>query len=56
MKKEVYTPQEVAEIAGVTARTVRRWINEGRIKATKIGQWKISREELLKVLGKDPTE
>ena len=39
--KAFYTPLEVADFFGVTSRTVYSWIRAGRIKAVKIGQWKI---------------
>ena len=51
-RKEIYTPQEVAELTGVTILTVYRWIKTGKIKATKLGQWKINREDLEQALGK----
>ncbi|MBA3587018.1 MAG: excisionase family DNA-binding protein [Chloroflexi bacterium] len=31
------TPREVASELGVTVRTVQRWINDGRLKATRVG-------------------
>ena len=37
-----YTPQQIAEKLGVTVPTVRRYINAGKLKATKIGR-KITR-------------
>ena len=32
------TPQEVADLLKVTEQTVRRWVREGKIPATKFGQ------------------
>jgi len=52
--KEVLTPQEVADFAGVTVLTVYRWIKDGKLKATKLGQWKISRADLLTAMGLEP--
>ena len=46
LTKEFYTAPEVANILGVHLRTVYRWIDEGNIKAVKVGQWRISKEAL----------
>lgn len=54
--KEMYTPQEVADMAGVTVLTVYRWIKAGKLKATKLGQWKIAREDLYVAFGMVPEE
>ena len=54
MLKQIYTPQEVADLTGVKVLTVYRWIKEGKLKATKLGQWKISREDLHNAIGIDP--
>jgi excisionase family DNA binding protein len=34
--KPLYTIEEVAELTGRSAYTVRRWVNEGRIHATRV--------------------
>ena len=48
---DVINVTEFAGRAGVTPRTVQRWIREGRISARKFGrQYRISADELLKVL------
>lgn len=49
--KELYTAQEVADLTGVKVLTVYRWIKEGKLKATKLGQWKITRSDLQAALG-----
>lgn len=36
--KDFYSPEEVGELLGLHARTIRRYIREGRIKATRIGK------------------
>ena len=38
--------KEVAEELRVTKRTVFRYIESGKLKATKIGQWRITRTDL----------
>lgn len=47
---DLYTPQEVAKILKVHHRTVLRYIKEGKLKATKIGQWRIKKEDLNKLI------
>jgi acetyl-CoA/propionyl-CoA carboxylase biotin carboxyl carrier protein len=34
---ELLTPRQVADALGVTARTVQRWISDGRLPATRVG-------------------
>lgn len=48
--KPYYTPQEVADYLGVKVLTVYRWIKDGKLKAVKIGQWRISKENLEELL------
>jgi excisionase family DNA binding protein len=41
-----YTARETADIIGVTERTVRRWIERGRLKAEKLrGEYRIHLED-----------
>ena len=42
----LYTTNEVAEMLKVNKRTVFRYIKSGKLKATKIGQWRIKKENL----------
>lgn len=42
--KDLYTVAEVAEILGVSEKSVRDFINAGEIEAIKVGQWRIARE------------
>ena len=37
-QKEFYSPEQVGELLGLHARTVRRYIREGRLKGTRIGK------------------
>lgn len=48
--KDTYTPAEVAFMTGVKVPTVYRWIREGKLKAVKLGQWKITRAALEEAL------
>lgn len=53
MKKQehiLYTTQEVADILKVHQRTTFRYIKSGKLKATKIGQWRIKKEDLDKLI------
>ena len=48
--KELLRPDEVAAYFSVTVRTVRRWIQEGRIKGKKVaGQLRIPRREAIRI-------
>jgi len=55
-KKDFYTVQEVGEAAGRTAYTVRRWVRDGLISATRIdgtgphGRLLIARQELERLI------
>jgi excisionase family DNA binding protein len=43
----MYTVHELAEILSLHPKTVRRFIREGKIKATKIGrEWRVRKEDL----------
>ena len=47
VKKEVYTPREVAEILGVSVFTVQELLRDGKLKGFKItSRWRVSAEEL----------
>ena len=52
MSKEIklLTIKQVAEILQVSERTVFRYIKDGKLKATKIGQWRIKKEDLDKFI------
>jgi len=49
-KIKLYTTQEVANILKVHQRTVFRYIKSGKLKAVKIGTWRIHEDDLRKLL------
>jgi excisionase family DNA binding protein len=54
---DTYTPEEVAVLAGVTRRTVYRWIDSERLPAHKVGpkMWAVYREVLIAFMaGREP--
>jgi len=52
-----YSTREVCEILGIANRTIRRWINEGRIRAVNVnGRWRIPESEVKRVLGQPVEE
>ncbi|MEM4049037.1 MAG: IS607 family transposase [Zestosphaera sp.] len=52
-----YSTREVCGILGVTNRTLRRWISEGRIKAVNVyGRWRIPESEVKRLLGQPVEE
>lgn len=51
---EYYTPEEVAIKLKVSRRTIYNWIQEGKLKAVKIGHfWRISESELNRIFGEN---
>jgi len=46
MIDKLLTIEEVAKILRVSTRTVNRYIESSRLKASKIGQWRISQKDL----------
>lgn len=46
MKDKLLTIKEVAKYLRVSERSVLRYIEAGRLKATKIGYWRISENNL----------
>ena len=43
---KLLTIREVAEILRVSERSVNRYIEAGKLKASKIGQWRIKQSDL----------
>lgn len=52
-KEEFLTLKEVAEILRVSERSIFRYIHGGRLKATKIGHWRIREKDLDDFLAKN---
>lgn len=46
MKNKFLTLKEVAKILRVSERSVFRYIHENKLKATKIGYWRINEKDL----------
>ena len=44
--EKLYTIEEVAKIFRVSTRTVTRYIEDGRLKASKLGMWRIKQSDL----------
>jgi excisionase family DNA binding protein len=49
-KEKLLTVEEVAAILRVSYRTVVRYIESGRLRASKIGVWRIKQSDLNKFL------
>ena len=50
MKDEIYSIQEAAKILKVSERSIFRYINSGKLRATKIGYWRIFKSDIQKFL------
>lgn len=50
MNDKLLTIEETAEILRVSARTIIRYIESGKLKASKIGVWRIKEADLNKFL------
>jgi len=50
MIDKLLTIEEVAKILRVSTRTVNRYIEAGRLRASRIGQWRIKESDLEKFL------
>lgn len=53
MDEELYNLQEVAKKLRVSERSVFRYIHEGKLRATKIGYWRITKDDLRAFLAKN---
>lgn len=50
IKEKLYTLREVAEILRVSERSMFRYIYSGRLKASKIGYWRIMGKDVIDFL------
>ena len=50
--EKLLTAQEAAKILRVSYRSIVRYIERGKLKASKIGMWRIKQSDLNKFLGK----
>ena len=46
MSEEIYRVEEIAKILNVSVRSVFRYIHVGKLRATKIGYWRITEVDL----------
>ena len=44
--EKLYTIEEVSKIFRVSTRTITRYIEDGRLKASKLGVWRIKQSDL----------
>jgi excisionase family DNA binding protein len=52
---DLLTLPEIADMTGMAGPTVRVWVKQGRLPATKVGrQWMVRRTDLEKMLADDP--
>jgi len=52
-KPTTYSTEEVASLFKIDQYTVRRWVDEGKIRAYKVGRrWIFKEEDVLKILNK----
>lgn len=49
---KLFTIEEAAKILRVSSRSVNRYIESGKLKASKIGSWRITEVDLQKFLEK----
>lgn len=54
MEVKVYTLQQVADVLGFKLRTIRQWVKDGKLEATKLGrEYRVTQEQLEKLLKGD---
>lgn len=51
--KDYYSLQEVAKILGISVRSLYRYIDSRRLRAVKVGYWRIGRQDLAEFLRKN---
>lgn len=50
--KDFYSLQEVAKILDISVRSLYRYIDSGRLRAVKVGYWRVDKADLDKFLRK----
>lgn len=51
-EEKFYTVPEIAELLKVSERSINRYIKSGKLKASKIGWWRIKKSDLDEFLNK----
>ena len=46
MIQKMYTLKELESVLGVSNRTLQNYIRQGRLRAVKMGKWRVSEENL----------
>ncbi len=49
---KLLTLKETAQVLRVSERTIMRYLKSGKLKASKVGQWRISQKDLEEFLNK----
>ena len=54
MENKLYTIDQVAELLGMHHKTIRKFISEGKLSASKVGrQWRIAEHDISEFMGKN---
>lgn len=57
MPEKFYTAEELADYIKVSGQTVRAWIRDGKVHATKFGRsWRIAEEEVRRIVAEGVEE
>ncbi len=51
-EKDFYSLKEVADILGVSVRSLYRYIDDEKLRAVKVGYWRVYKEDLDRFLRK----
>ena len=54
MNDRYFTPKQIADKFGLKTNTIYGWIRSGRLKAYKVGQWRISESDLIELMNSSP--
>jgi len=54
--EKLFTLKETAKILRVSERTIMRYLKSGKLKASKLGQWRIKESDLEKFLKENSNE